>query len=98
MIETIRRIEQKVLILLAQLKALRRENAALKQNILQFEQQNKVLNAELCTRKSEINDLKMLLAEKENNSEVTAQNHQIKQNIDKYISEIDECIEKLKHY
>ena len=98
MIETIRRIEQKVLILSAHLKELRRENAALKQNILQFEQQNKFLNAELCARKNEINELKMLLAEKENYSEVTAQNHQVKQNIDKYIFEIDKCIERLKHY
>ena len=99
MIETIRRIEHHFLILSAQLKELRLEIVALKQKNLQFEQQNDALKTELGIRKNEINELKMLLAEKDgNNSEVTARNHQIKQHIDSYIFEIDKCIERLKHY
>ncbi len=99
MIENIRRIEQNVLILSARLKQLRLENAALKQNNLQLDQQNAGLETELCDRKNEVNELKMLLAEKESKgSEVTARNHQVRQYIDSYIFEIDKCIERLKHY
>jgi regulator of replication initiation timing len=95
---TIHNIEQKTSALLAQLVALKEENALLKTQNREITTHNRALQTDLLLRDSEISYLKKNnIGQEVERTEAGTQNHHLRQEIDQYITEIDKCIDWLQN-
>ena len=94
-------IEQKVWLLVNKLAALERDNAELSEKNQALLEHNRTLQADLLLTKSEISQLtkqaKTQNGEEEESKEARERKHHLRNEIDQYILEIDQCIEWLQN-
>jgi uncharacterized membrane protein len=92
-------IEQKTNALVAELRAVREENAKLNTQNRDLMAQNRALQTDLLLRDSEISHLKKhsITEQEVVRTEAGTQNHQLRKEIDQYIVDIDKCIEWLQN-
>ncbi len=91
-------IEQKTSALVAQVVALREENAMLKTQNRELMAHNRALQTDKVLHDSEISQFKKYNTGQEVvRIEAGTQNHHLRQELDQYIVEIDKCIEWLQN-
>ena len=91
--QLVENIEQKAQLLVARLAQLTRDTAALTERNRELLEQNRALQTHLLLSESEVSHLKTQAA---HSPEPSATNHQIRKEIDQYVTDIDECIDWLQ--
>jgi chromosome segregation ATPase len=97
--ETLESIERKTRLLIARLARLESDNTALLEQNQKLSADNRSLQTDLLLRDSEISHLKTQLTvtqDSPKNGKVSVRTHQIRKEIDQYITDVDSCIEWLQ--
>jgi predicted nucleic acid-binding Zn-ribbon protein len=97
--ETLESIERKTRLLIARLARLESDNAALLEQNQKLTTENRTLKTDVLMRDSEISHLKTQVEVTQDSSKNGLSNvrtHQIRKEIDQYISDVDSCIEWLQ--
>ena len=94
--QLVENIEQKAQLLVARLAQLTRDTAALTERNRELTEQNRTLQTRLLLSESEVSHLKTRQLQAAHSPEPSATNHQIRKEIDQYVTDIDECIDWLQ--
>jgi predicted nucleic acid-binding Zn-ribbon protein len=97
--ETLESIERKTRLLIARLARLESDNAALLEQNQKLTTENRTLKTDVLMRDSEISHLKTqgeITQDSWGNGLSNVRTHQIRKEIDQYITDVDSCIEWLQ--
>ncbi len=97
--DTLESIERKMRLLIARLARLESDNAALLDENQKLTTENRTLKTDVLMRDSEISHLKTqaeITQDSSKNGLSNVRTHQIRKEIDQYITDVDSCIEWLQ--
>jgi predicted nucleic acid-binding Zn-ribbon protein len=97
--ETLESIERKTRLLIARLARLESDNATLLEQNQKLTTENRTLKTDVLMRDSEISHLKTqgeITQDSSKNGLSNVRTHQIRKEIDQYITDVDSCIEWLQ--